>query len=117
MESEVLRATFIDGARVICCCGADGKAVLWRQVAEEARSEKMYKRVCELDHGDGQIYVCEKLGGENFETALASEDDRGSISGAILTGVDDKLYLWDLSDMRQLNHIAGVFRAWRSTRG
>lgn len=91
--SEVLRATFIKGARVICCCGADGKAAVWSEVAG-APSRRKYEIVCQLDHGEGQIYVCEKLGGDNFETAV---DKGGALSGAILTGADDKLYLWDLA--------------------
>ncbi len=96
-DSEVLRACFIEGARVLCVCGADGKAAVWKEVADGTPEKRKYERVCELDHGEGQIYVCEKLGGNNFETAHNADDERAALSGAILTGADDKLYLWDLA--------------------
>ena len=101
-DDEVLRAAFIDEERVICTAGADGKVIVWSesQAAEEIKSssgkgtqvvkyKRHYQQACTLSHGEGQLYVCEKL----VDKQLAHEV---GLSGSIMTAADDVLYIWDL---------------------
>ena len=74
---------------IICSCGSDGNAVLWKSTTDLANrsdsTESMgYTKARTLSHGDQQIYSCETL---------------GCIPSAhIMTASEDSLHFWDLSD-------------------
>lgn len=100
-DDEVLRVAFIGGENVICTAGADGKVIVWSETkpVEEVYDKggkgtvvnykRHYQQACTLSHGEGQLYVCEKL----VDRQTARED---GMSGSIMTAADDMLYIWDL---------------------
>lgn len=77
-EAEVLRVALLDTQRAmqLVTCSADGVASIWKR--QEAK--RPYEVVQQLQHNDGQLYACERLG-------------NGS---SLLTAADDTVYVWDL---------------------
>lgn len=94
-KSEVLRSSFLsDGPPlslslllilclkgVICTCGSDGNAILWKQSNPLDPSES-YRKVLSLPHDD-QIYSCVT------SNCISSPH--------VITASDNILHLWDLS--------------------
>ena len=101
-EDEVLRVSFVDGIKVICTAGADGNVIVWaeskpaepifdQEGTKVVNHKRHYHKVCTLGHGEGQVYVCERLHAPS-PTTTSSE----GLSGGIITAADNMLYLWDL---------------------
>ncbi len=85
-SSEVLRATFLnssDSAKQIVTAGADGHARVWVSSSEEESSVKYnFTNVCDLYHGEDQIYACEAI-------------DRGCSRTQFITAAGSDLCLWE----------------------
>jgi hypothetical protein len=145
-EAEVLRVAFIHGDQVICTCGADGKVLVWTEVdaatAAAAEVDQMesagggsssgsgssggkhkrhFTQACTLDHGDAQVYVCEKLDIAAPSSAATTTESAAADSiylcGGIFTAADDLLYLWDLSLSASPDPRTWCFRSIQSRDG
>jgi WD40 repeat protein len=85
-RNEVLRANFLTvQGSLICTCGADGRALIWREV-----SQGKYKISHELEHEGNQIYACERLSESNINNDSISDFK-------MLTATDDKIIIWEIN--------------------
>ena len=86
---EVLRATFLprnDNGYHYITCGADGKAIIWKENKEKDTSNEEYLQITTFEHNEAQIYACELLG----------QSSSSSSPSHLITAADNNMHVWDL---------------------